>query len=120
MEIVENKGILLVSLNKSFNQTKAEGVYKRPNLYEATRKYWSIGRNRPDSINYVLGVYKGIVQSVVKVSSYRWVEKAEDGTIFKKPRCSFEGELIEDSPYLNMYVSQYPFGSGSAFRYIDS
>lgn len=118
MDILENKDILLVSLNKSFNQVKAEGVYKRSNLYEATRKYWSIGRNKADSINFVLGVYKGIVQSVVKVNSYKWVEKAEDGTVFKKPRCSFEGELIEDSPYLNMDVSQYPFGSGGAFRYI--
>lgn len=118
MDLLENKGVLLVSLHKSFNQAKAEGVYKRPNLYEATRKYWSIGRNKPDSINYVLGVYKGIVQSVVKVDSYKWVEKAEDGTVFKKPRCCFEGTLVEDSPYLNMDVSQYPFGCGSAFRYI--
>lgn len=120
MELEENKGILLVSLNKSFNQAKADGVYQRPNLYEATRKYWSIGHNRVDSINYVLGVYKGIVQSVIKVESYKWVEIAEDGTVFKKPRCMFEGEFIEDSSYLNMDVSQYPFGCGGAIRYIES
>lgn len=118
MELEANKGILLVSLNKTFNQDKAEGVYQRPDIYEATRKYWSIGKNRPDTIRYVLGVYKGIVVSVVKVNSYKWVGKAEDSTVFKRPRCCFDGELQEDSPYMNMDVSSYSFGSGGAFRYI--
>lgn len=32
--------LLLVSLNRSFNQAKADGVYRRVDIYEATRKYW--------------------------------------------------------------------------------
>lgn len=118
IEVGDNEGILLVSLNRSFNQAKADGVYKHLSIYEATRKHWSIGKNRPSNIKYVLGVYRGIVRSVVKVSGYTWSETAEDGSAFPKPRCCFEGELIEDSPYLNKDVSAYPFGSGSAIRYI--
>ena len=41
-----------------------------------------------------------------------------EGTKFKKERCVFEGELIEKSPYMNKDVSDYPFGSGGAVRYI--
>lgn len=118
IEIGEENGILLVSLNKSFNQAKAEGVYQRLNIYEATRKYWPIGKDRPATIKYVLGIYRGIVRSVVKVNGFRWCSIAEDGTKFTKPRCCFEGELVEDSPYLNKDVAAYPFGSGGAVRYI--
>lgn len=43
---VHEKGtILLVNLNKSFDQTNANGIYKRPNLYEVTRKYWAYRSN---------------------------------------------------------------------------
>lgn len=110
--------LLLVSLNKSFDQAKADGVYRRIDIYEATRKYWKIGKNAPQEIKYVLGVYKGVVRSVIKVKSWEWTTKAEDGTIFKSERCIFEGKLLDDSPYMNKDVSDYPFGSGGAIRYI--
>lgn len=48
--------LLLVSLNKSFDQSKANGVYRRPDIYEATRKYWKISKDAPREIRYVLGV----------------------------------------------------------------
>lgn len=114
----EKGTILLVNLNKSFDQTNADGIYKRPNLYEVTRKYWRIGRNRPQNIRYVLGVYRSIVRSVIEVDGYQWVEKTEEGIPFKHTRCCFEGELIDDSSFLNKDVSAYPFGSGGATRYI--
>lgn len=113
----EDYGILLVSLNKSFNQAKAKGVYRRFNIFDATRRYWKISKSRAHSIKYVLGVYKGIVRSVIKVNSYHWVEKADDGTVFKTPRCCFDGQLLKDSPYINKDVSAYPFGSGGAVRF---
>ena len=112
--------LLLVSLNRSFNQAKAEGVYRRLDIYESTRKYWAIGKDKPQEIDYVLGVYKGIVRCVIKVESYNWVNQAEDGTLFKKPRCCFEGQIVNDSPYLNKDVTNYPFGIGGAIRYISS
>ena len=36
-----------------------------------------------------------------KVKSYSFVTQAEDGIIFSKPRCCFEGEIDSDSPYMN-------------------
>lgn len=91
--------ILLVSLNKSFDQAKANGVYRRPDIYESTRKYWAIGRLQAATIKYVLGVYKGIVRSVLEVESISWTDVADDGTIFRKQRCCFDGKLLEDSPF---------------------
>ena len=117
----EGEKLLLVNLNQSFDKAKSKGVYQRLNIYEATRKYWVIGKNQPQQIKYILGVYKKIVRSVIKVESYTWVESAEeDGTIFPKPRCCFEGQLCKDSPYLNKDISDYPFGSGAAIRYIEN
>lgn len=110
--------LLLVSLNRSFNQAKAQGVYQRLDIYESTRKYWAIGTDKAQEVDYVLGVYKGIVRCVIKVESYKWVSQAEDGTVFKKPRCCFEGKILNNSSYLNKDVSDYPFGSGGAIRYI--
>lgn len=118
IEASEKDGMLLVSLNNSFNQAKASGVYHRVDIYEATRKYWYLGTPKELDIKYVLGVYKGIVRSVVAVVSYDWVDKADDGTVFKKTRCRFYGELLGNSPFLNKSVSAYPFGSGGAVRYI--
>ena len=110
--------LLLVNLNRSFDQAKSTGVYRRVNIYEATRKYWAISSHRAGCIKYVLGVYRGIVRCVIEVESYHWVEIAEDGTPFKKPRCCFEGKMIDDSPYINTDVTDFPFGSGGAIRYI--
>lgn len=118
LERPDNAELLLVSLNRSFDQARAEGVYRRIDAYDITRRYWAIGKSRPDHIKYVLGVYKGVVRTVLRVDSYHWVDCAADGTPFKKPRCCFEGKLIDDSPYLNKDVSAYPFGSGGAVRYL--
>lgn len=64
--------MLLVSLNRSFDDAKAQGVYQRINIYEKTRQYWAIAKSRAAEIDYVLGVYHGIVRSVIKVDSYDW------------------------------------------------
>ena len=118
IEVKKGDNILLVNLNRSYNQTKAKGVYKRNDIYESTRKYWKICREKAKQIDYVLGVYKGVVRCVIKVEKYSFVEQAEDGTLFSKPRCCFEGENIPNSPYMNKDVSDDPFGSGGAIRYI--
>ena len=118
IEVNQRDTLLLVSLNKSFDQAKANGVYRRIDIYEATRKYWKIGKNAPQEIKYVLGVYKGVVRSVIEVTSWEWTAIAEDGTKFKSDRCIFEGKLLNDSTYLNKDVSDYPFGSRGSVRYI--
>ena len=118
LEVNYGETLLLVSLNNSFNQAKANGVYRRIDIYESTRKYWKISKSNLQKIKYVLGVYKGVVRSVIEVKSWKWTTVAEDGTIFKSDRCIFEGNLLENSPYLNKDVSKYPFGSGGAVRYV--
>lgn len=118
IEVKDGDYILLVSLNQSYNQTKAKGVYKRNDIYESTRKYWKICREKAKQIDYVLGVYKGVVRCVIKVDNHSFVTQADDGTLFSKPRCCFEGENCLDSPYMNKDVSDYPFGRGGAIRYI--
>ena len=120
IDVTHGELLLMVSLNRSYDQAKANGVYRRVDIYEATRKYWdNISKRRAPEIKYVLGVYKGAVRSVIEVKSWKWTRVAEDGTLFKRDRCIFEGKLIEDSPYLNKDVSDYPFGSGGAIRYIE-
>lgn len=120
MKIEVNPGdtLLLVSLNKSFDQSKANGVYRRPDIYEATRKYWKISKNAPEEIKYVLGVYKGVVRCVIEVKTWKWTTVSEDGKTLKSERCIFEGDVLDDSPYMNKDVSDYPFGSGGAIKYI--
>lgn len=119
IRINPNEQLLLVSLNKSFDDAKAQGVYRRTDMYEKVRKYWSIAKSRASEIGYVLGVYHGIVRAVLKVEGYDWTLYDEESKKhFKKERCRFYGTLVTDSPYLNMDVSDYPFGRGGAFRYI--
>ncbi len=109
--------ILLVSLNKSYDLAKAK--IRRVDLSEITRKYWLVSRSRAEEIRYVLGVYRGIVRAVFKVEGYNWLEENEETKQkFKKERCCFEGKLDESSPYINKDVTDYPFGSGAAIRYV--
>lgn len=110
--------MLLVSMNRTYKQTKAFGVYKRENDYESARKYWAISADKAKKIDYILGVYRGIVRIVIKVTGVTSTSKGEDGTEFKKTRFEFEGKVIKDSTYLNKDVSDYPFGSGGAVTYI--
>lgn len=57
----------------------------------------------------MLGVYHGIVRTVLKVEGYEWTSyDAESKTYFNKERCCFYGVLIEDSPYINKDVNDYP------------
>lgn len=118
IEPVPGERLLLVSLNKSYVQPKASGVYHRPNDYESARKYWALSPDKADKIDYILGIYRGIVRIVIHVKGKSICAVAEDGTIFKKPRFAFVGDIVPNSPYLNTDVTDYPFGSGGAITYI--
>ena len=110
--------LLLVSLNKSYKQSKATGVYRRANDYESARKYWKLSRDKADKVKYILGIYKGIVRIVIDVKGRALCSVADDGTVFKESRFAFIGDIVPDSPYLNTDVTDYPFGSGGAITYI--
>ena len=104
--------MLLVSLNKTFDLARKRN--DDIDLYEITRRAWIVAKYKAKQVNYVLGVHRGIVRSVIKVSGYSWEKDGKN-----KDRCAFVGELVEDSPYLNKKVDDYPFGSGGAITYIN-
>lgn len=113
-EIVVNPKdhILLVSLNRTFDLARKRN--DDIDIYGITCRSWLVAPYKAPKIDYVLGVYRGVVRSVVKVKGYSWVKDAKN-----RDRCAFEGELLLDSPYLNTDVKAYPFGSGAAIRYIN-
>lgn len=119
IEINKGERLLLVNLNKSFDQSKAEGVYKRSEPLEAIWKYWYLSKKKADKADFVLGVYKGIVKIVLKpTSEWQPVDVSDDGTKFPKTRYMVDGEILIDSPYLGKSVEAYPFGLGGAVTYI--
>lgn len=118
IEPIPGDRLLLVSLNKSYKQSKATGVYLRANDYESARKYWKIAAWKAEKIDYILGVYKGVVRVVIKVNTHDVTSIGEHGEIYDPPRYIFKGDVMEDSPYLNTDVSDYPFGHGGEKTYI--
>ena len=119
IEIVNGERLLLVNLNKSYDQSKAEGEYKRADLYEAARKYWYLSKKRADKADFVLGVYKGIVKIVIKpTSDWLPVDVSDGGTMFPKTRYEIEGEVVASSPYLAKSVAAYAFGRGGVVTYV--
>lgn len=120
IEPIDGDRLLLVSMNRSYNHNKSKGIYERVNDYESARKYWIIADWKADKIDYILGVYKGIVRIVIKVNKNRTkkTSKGEHGEIYDKPRYIFDGEIMDNSPYLNTDVSDFPFGSGGEKTYI--
>ena len=111
--------LLLVSLNKSYPKD-AEGVYKRANNYERTRKhwcvsdkegkYWCISFQVIEKIDCVLGVYGREVKAVCIPVSWEPYNKAKENYHYpnnEEIRFGFEGAEVLDSPYLNKDVSDY-------------
>ena len=112
IEVKPKDRILLVSLNRTFDLARKRN--DDIDLYDITCRSWLVAKYKAPKIDYVLGVYRGVVRSVVKVKGYSWVKDAKN-----RDRCAFEGELLLNSPYLNTDVKAYPFGSGAAMRYIN-
>lgn len=118
LQLQKGHKLLMVNLNRSYIQKRADGLKVRPDLYEITRGNWHVSKSNADQVDYVLGVYKGVVRIVIKPTS-KWKEVKDDSS--KSRRYNIEG-LIDDkvgnSLYLNKDVTSYPFPSGGAVRYI--
>ena len=67
IEPIPGDRLLLVSLNKSYQQSKATGVYRRANDYESVRKYWQLSSDKANKVTHILGIYRGIVRIVIDV-----------------------------------------------------
>jgi hypothetical protein len=80
-----------------------------------------VSKHNADQIDYLLGVYKGVVRCVLKPTT-RWLpfkHREKDGRVII--RYYVEG-IIDDKEgndlYLNKDVTAYPFPSRGAIRYI--
>ena len=71
---------------------------ERPSLYECTRKYWRLNGNRAQNAELVFAIFQGYIVGVFKPT--RWFLSEE-----YIGRWEFEGEEIEDSPYILMNIS---------------
>ena len=93
----EGDRILFVCINNSIDCTENGSIYNRENdLYEATRKYWPVAKDKRDKITRVVSHAHGIVQMVLKDLSYTICR--EDNGCYG--RLIFSGTEDENSPYI--------------------
>lgn len=114
--------LLMVNLNRTFNMKTADGMRARPDLYDVTRRYWHVNKANADQVDYLLGVYRGIVRCVIKpTTKWKLAKRGEDGGRFTTSRYYVEG-VTDDAEgnrlYLNKDTSAYPFPSRGAIRYV--
>lgn len=93
--VFENKGNEKII---GFNITRSYLQHERPSIYECTRKYWRLDVKRAQNAGLAFGICSGIIIGVFK--PLRWYKSEE-----YPGRWEFDGEEIEDSPYLNMDIS---------------
>ena len=118
LQLKDGHKLLMVNLNRTYIRNNEDGMKVRSDLYEITRGNWHVNKTNADEINYVLGVYKGVVRCVIKPTT-KW-KLLKDNTS-KSTRYYIEG-ITDDAEgnrlYLNKDVTDYPFPSGGAIRYI--
>lgn len=122
LQLQKGHKLLMVNLNRTYNTKTKDGLQVKPNLYDVTRRYWHVSKSNADQIDYLLGVYRGVVRCVIKPTTEWLLAKRDiDGKRFKTKRYYIEGvtdDKMGNDLYLNKDTSAYPFGSGSAIRYI--
>ena len=93
----ERDRILFVCINNSIDCQKNGSIYDRGrDLYEATRKYWPVGKDKRDKITCVVSHAHGIVQMVLRDLSYTICR--EDNGCFGRLICS--GSEDKTWPYI--------------------
>lgn len=61
----------MVNLNRSYIRKTEDGLEVRSDLYEITRGHWRVSKANADQVDYLLGVYRGVVRCVIKPTS-KW------------------------------------------------
>ncbi|MFY0483171.1 LEM-3-like GIY-YIG domain-containing protein [Flavobacterium sp. PLA-1-15] len=97
--------VLVININKTYdNKRKKKSdnpVYDRPNIYEATRGWWVLDKNRAENSDFVLAEYKGIIRAIFRPE--KWVQDIEyRGT----KRWGFEGSEITTKEILDIYMNK--------------
>lgn len=96
----DNEKIVFVNIKKSYNCTDKSSEYYRPNNYEATRKYWKMAIGRAREATLLIGHVDGVVKEVIRPTNC--AKSDEPGLT---DRVVFDGEEIEDSPYLGKAIT---------------
>ena len=93
----ERDRILFVCINNSIDCPNNGSIYDRGrDIYEATRKYWPVAKDKRDKITCVVSHAHGIVQMVLRDLSYTICR--EDNGCFG--RLIFSGTEDKTSPYI--------------------
>ena len=90
--LTKNEKILCLNVSRTYL------LSERPTLYDCTRKYWRLNGKRAQNAELVFAVSLGYIVGVFKPTHW-FLSKEYIG------RWEFEGEQIEDSPYLLMNIS---------------
>ncbi|MBO4529212.1 MAG: hypothetical protein J5767_01095 [Paludibacteraceae bacterium] len=96
----ENEKIIFVNIRNSYNCKDKFNELYRPNLYEATRKYWIMSLTRASKATLLIGHVNGIVKEVIRPTNC-YKSKAPKYT----NRVEFEGEEVLDSIYLGKSIT---------------
>ncbi len=98
--------LLIININKTFKRKRGKNfdnpLYNRLNIYEATRGWWVLDRNRAQNSDYVLAEYKGIIRAVFKPQY--WLQNIEDRGA---KRWGFEGQEVTDDEILKLYLNKW-------------
>ena len=97
--------VLVININKTYDNKRKkksdDPVYDRPNIYEATRGWWVLDKNRAENSDFVLAEYKGVIRAIFKPE--KWVQDIEyRGT----KRWGFEGSEITAKEILDIYMNK--------------
>jgi hypothetical protein len=103
-EDIQHK-ILVININKTFdNKRKRKNenpVYERPNIYEATRGWWVLDKERAEKTEFVLAEYRGVIRAIFKPE--KWVQDIENRGV---KRWGFEGSEITSKDILDIYMNK--------------
>ncbi len=97
--------VLVININKTYDNKRKkktnDPVYDRPNMYEATRGWWVLDKNRAENADYVLAEYKGVIRAIFKPE--KWVQNMEHrGT----KRWGFEGSEVKNKEITSIYLNK--------------
>ncbi|WP_313239934.1 LEM-3-like GIY-YIG domain-containing protein [Sphingobacterium multivorum] len=97
--------VLVININKTYDnkrKKKSENpIYDRPNIYEATRGWWVLDKNRAENSDFVLAEYKGVIRAIFKPE--KWVQDIENRGV---KRWGFEGSEVTSKEILDIYMNK--------------
>ena len=100
---------VIININKKYKRG-----FTNEDIYEATRAYWPISKNKVDSLRYVLSEYKGLIVEVFEVDEWYAVEvpynpgSKREGEM--RTRYGFKGHVAPDDirlEYINKSVAHH-------------